>query len=150
MFVHKLLCSVCQFWLLYPMTGNLKAGFFSVLSTLINTTSSATPQIPLFQRMLRLNLGLLRLWHWQSDTVTTRLDLIHKRIYLIYDWLNLIHDRLNLIHGRLDLFHGRLDLIHDRLDLIHGRPLISSLIGYHIHYRLDLIQDFFSCCGTSF
>jgi hypothetical protein len=25
-----------------------------------------------------LNHGLMRLWHWQSDALTTRLDLIHK------------------------------------------------------------------------
>jgi hypothetical protein len=38
---------------------------------LINTASSAAPQATLCEP------GLLRLRHWQSDTLTTRLDLIH-------------------------------------------------------------------------
>jgi hypothetical protein len=42
--------------------------------------------------MLVFNLGLLRLWHWQSHSLTTRLILIHTRF-------NLTHcRRLNLIH----------------------------------------------------
>jgi hypothetical protein len=34
------------------------------------------PPIPLCRRILRLNTGLLKPWHWQSDGLTTRLDLI--------------------------------------------------------------------------
>ncbi len=47
----------------YPKRGFFKKEFFS---SLFNTASSAAPQIP-----------LLRLWHWLSDDLTTRLDLIH-------------------------------------------------------------------------
>jgi hypothetical protein len=41
------------------------------LMLFFDTASSSVPQI------LRLNPELLRLWQWQSDTVTPRIDIIH-------------------------------------------------------------------------
>jgi hypothetical protein len=55
--------------------------FLYILCTSFNTASSATPQIPLCWSMLRSDSGLLRLWHWHSDAVTTLLDLIHGNWY---------------------------------------------------------------------
>jgi hypothetical protein len=64
---------------------------------------SNAPHITLCRNMMGSNPGQLPDPHWLSDSLTTRLDLIHVRLGLIYAGLDLIHNQLDLIHEQLDL-----------------------------------------------
>jgi|688.fasta_scaffold285539_1 hypothetical protein len=64
---------------------NYNRGIFLVIFThIIQHCFICSPSDFTVSEMLGSNPGLFRLWHWQSDALTTRLDLIHSELDLIY------------------------------------------------------------------
>ncbi len=112
---------------------------FSVFLNFVRHCFICRPSdITLCQRTLGLKPGLLRFWQWQSDALTTRLDLILTRIDLILTRLELIVPRLDLILTRLDLILTGLGLILPRLDLILGFEHISPIFWKN-HREMHLL-----------
>ncbi len=71
-------------------TRFLKEDFFGFFQYFIQHCFFCRPSDPLCRRMLGSNPRLLRLRHWLSDALTTRIGII--------TLLGLIHNRLGLIH----------------------------------------------------
>ncbi len=78
---------------------NLKRRVFLFILYVIQHCFICRPQIPLCRRMLGPNPWLLRLYHWQSDAINSRLALI-QLIYTTYMYINIFFSFLFKVYGR--------------------------------------------------
>jgi hypothetical protein len=71
-------CNNRQVWIFFSYCRNFNREIFlDFFPYVLYSTMLHLPPIRLRRRMLGSNPGLLLLWHWQSEALTTRLDLIH-------------------------------------------------------------------------
>ncbi len=137
-------------WSQYPTTVFLNLwGIFFYVCTLFNTDSSAAPQISQCRKILGLNPGKLRLRHWLSDALATRLHLIHTRLHLIHDSAT-SHPNSTTSHPLSAAFHPLSATFHPHSATSHPRtyPCFSMLWNIIISKsvsRSQKVQAFYTC-----
>ncbi len=83
--------------------------YFYSLCTVFNTASSVAPWILLLRRMLGSTPELLRLRHWQSGALTTRLDLTHRwKLVFVMQVVNRLRRSLLRLQAKSRLASGML------------------------------------------